>query len=185
MRRYWEEQRPRPVLNASLALRLLCGVGMLALVAMLVVRMGEPELWRWMAGDNGRSATAAVDESSRPIPEATGPTDQDPDQTAIAREEFQVLTDGALKLQQPEMEPYYRLVAWSKKPAVRANAPARARRPALYPFPRRAGQVSRPVSDDGTGRSPRHRRRRGTQRRKVDGSFGDLRPSRGGGLSWP
>jgi len=60
-------------------------------------------------------------ESSRPraavphapsLPEASGFTDEDPEQMDAAREEFQVLTDGALKLSPVEMVLYNRMVLW-------------------------------------------------------------------------
>lgn len=95
----------------SLLLRLASGIGMLVIVSMLIVRMGEPGMWRWITGDDGQPLKKHS--APPPIPEATGPTHEDPDQAETAREEFQAITDGVLNLHKIEMEPYYRLVFWS------------------------------------------------------------------------
>ncbi|MBU4399675.1 MAG: hypothetical protein KKE86_10120 [Planctomycetes bacterium] len=113
MRRYWEERSPPSMLSGSLMLRLIGGFGMLVIVSLLIVRMGEPRMWRWLAGDNGRPPEKQS-APPPPIPEAAGPTHEDPDQAETAREEFQAMTDGSLKLRREEMEPYYRLVFWVK-----------------------------------------------------------------------
>lgn len=126
MRRYWEEQRPPSMLGGSLLLRLASGVGMLAIVALLIVRMGEPGMWRWLAGDDGPPAEKKSAHPP-PIPAADGPTHEDPDQAETAREEFQALTDGSLNLQRIEMEPYYRLVYWARnQPFERLRRMARS-----------------------------------------------------------
>ncbi len=114
MRRYWEERSPPSMFGGSLLLRLISGIGMLVIVSMLIVRMGEPDRWRWLAGDDGRPAEKQSAPPPPPIPEAAGPTHDDPDQAEMAREEFQAMTDGSLKLRREEMEPYYRLVFWVK-----------------------------------------------------------------------
>ncbi len=113
MRRYWEERSPSSMFGGSLMLRLICGIGMLVLVSLLIVRMGEPNMWRWLAGDDGRPPEKQS-APPQPIPEATGPTHEDPDQAETVREEFQAMTDGSLKPRREEMEPYYRLVFWVK-----------------------------------------------------------------------
>lgn len=114
MRRYWEEQRPPPTLSGSAPLRLAAAVGMLALVYLLIARMGDPNMWRWLAGGEGGPPQARRNAATPPIPESAGPTHQDPDQAAMAREEFLALADGALNLQKVEMVPYCRLVTWVK-----------------------------------------------------------------------
>ena len=114
MRRYWEERSPPSMFSGSLLLRLVSGLGMLVIVALLIARMGEPGTWRWLAGDNGPPPAKRPTAPPAPIPPATGPTDEDPDQAEMAREEFQALTDGSLELRREEMEPYYRLVFWVK-----------------------------------------------------------------------
>lgn len=113
MRRYWEEQNPPSMISGSLLLRLASGIGMLVIVSLLFVRMGDPNLWRWLTGEDGQPPPENRSAPPLPIPEATGPTHEDPDQAEMAREEFQVMTDGAMNLHKIEMEPYYRLVFWS------------------------------------------------------------------------
>ena len=76
---------------------------------------GNPDNWRWLvqkppAAAGGRAASAPAP----PLPKATGPTDEDPDQAETAQEEFQALTDGTTKLGPEEMDPYNRLVFWVK-----------------------------------------------------------------------
>ncbi len=65
-----------------------------------------------------RQADAAAKpkaERSKPDDVApTGPTDEDPEQIEEARNEFQAITDGTLKLGPEEMEAYDRLVEWVK-----------------------------------------------------------------------
>ena len=85
----------------------MTGLVMLAVLYMLIVRAGEPNMWRWFAG-NDRPRRLPAEQQSRSrrlrrLPEATGPTDEDPDQAEEAREEFQALTDGTLKLGPEEM----------------------------------------------------------------------------------
>ena len=115
---------------------------MLAVLFMLIVRAGDPNMWRWLVSDGGKHRPASPrcppdnqpnnvqetrkgEQSGRkrpkranrlaaPLPPATGPTDEDPDQAEAAREEFQVLTNGRLTLGREEMVPYYRLVEWVK-----------------------------------------------------------------------
>jgi hypothetical protein len=64
-------------------------------------------------------------------PAVTGPTDQDPEEAETAREEFQALTDGTLKLGPEEMEPYDRLVEWVKNQSF-AQLSARAKKGLRY-----------------------------------------------------
>ena len=120
MRRYWRERsRPRMFRGAELP-RLMTGIVMLAVLYMLYGWMRDANSWRWLAHDDGKPAPAVKRlgrERRRPVeplPAATGPTDEDPDQAATAREEFQAVTDGTLKLGPEEMEPYDRLVFWVK-----------------------------------------------------------------------
>lgn len=103
--------------RVSLMLRLLSGIGMLVIVSLLIVRMGDPAMWRWLTGDNGRAAENEPAPPPRPIPEATGPTHEAPDQTDAAREEFQAITDGTTRIQKIEMVPYNRLAFWTKNQA--------------------------------------------------------------------
>jgi hypothetical protein len=130
MRRYWREPSSARTFRGAELPRLLTGVVMLAVLWMLFVRARDPDTWRWLAaGDHkqpaGAPATPADDNRQKnkqaidaaaadPMPEPTGPTDEDPDQAAAARDEFQVLTDGTLKLAPEEQLAYDRLVEWVK-----------------------------------------------------------------------
>ncbi|NLF06491.1 MAG: hypothetical protein GX594_00710, partial [Pirellulaceae bacterium] len=114
MRRYWEEHRPPSMMSASLMLRLTSGIGMLALISLLIVRMGDPSMWRWLAGEDGRAAENEAALNPPPLPDATGPTHEDPDQAVAAEEEYQAISDGTTTLQKVEMVPYERLVFWTK-----------------------------------------------------------------------
>ena len=89
--------------------RLMTGILMLAVLYMLIAAR-DPDAWRWFA----RQPVAVSQDPAKPPPPATGPTDEDPDQAETAREEFQAITDGSLKLGPEEMEPYDRLVFWVK-----------------------------------------------------------------------
>jgi len=115
MRRYWREQHPASTFRGAELPRLLTGVVMLAVVYMLIVRTGDPDTWRWLAKGGGAPPAKQVQPPASPMPKAAGPTDEDPDQAEAAREEFQVLTDGSLKLGPEEMVPYDRLVEWTKE----------------------------------------------------------------------
>ncbi len=114
MRRYWEEHRPPSMMSASLMLRLTSGIGMLALISLLIVRMGDPSMWRWLTGEDGRAAENEAALDPPPLPDATGPTHEDPDQAVAAEEEYQAISDGTTTLQKVEMVPYERLVFWTK-----------------------------------------------------------------------
>jgi hypothetical protein len=120
MRRYWREQQPRHMFRSSELMRLMAGIFMLGLICLLMVRFRDPSMWQWAAGKAEKpteSADRAAPQPSKPaaaLPAATGPTDEDPDQADMAREEFQALTDGTLQIQREEMEPYDRLLEWVK-----------------------------------------------------------------------
>lgn len=119
MRQYWREQRPTGMFRGAELMRLATGVVMLGVLYILYTRMREPDTWLWLAkdGDTAASSVNATGPEKPPVgalPEATGPTDEDPDQAETARDEFQVIADGTLKIQREEMEPYDRLVFWVK-----------------------------------------------------------------------
>jgi hypothetical protein len=131
MRRYWREKPPRSLLHGAELPRLASGVVMLVLIYMLYQWAREPGAWTWLAGNAEKPSADApnaleVPDSPNPpispeqperpatptLPEAAGFTDEDPEQLDAAREEFQVLTDGRLKLGAEEMVPYNRVVQW-------------------------------------------------------------------------
>ncbi len=106
--------------------RILSMLLLLAVLYMLIVRARDPNTWRWFADDVNPDAVAdaAADPNSRPEaaaktdlqpgPElvAKGPTDEDPDEQAAIREEFQAITDKTLQIQEEEMFAYKRVVQW-------------------------------------------------------------------------
>jgi hypothetical protein len=118
MRRYWREPSSARIFRGGELPRLATGIVMLAVLAMLFVRTRDPDMWRWMAPGGGKASEVAPatpiekPKQAEPLPEAIGPTDEDPDQAEAAREEFQVLTDGTLKLEPEEQLVYDRLVGW-------------------------------------------------------------------------
>ncbi len=112
MRRIWREQSPARGFRSTDLLRLTTGIVMLAVLGMLFARMRDPDMWRWLAGDNGKQAAQPSPAAPAPMPEATGPTDEDPDEAAAAREDYQVLVDGGPTLAPDEMVPYDRVVRW-------------------------------------------------------------------------
>lgn len=120
MRRDWREHPPTSMFRGAELMRLMTGVLMLVIICMLIVRFRDPGMWRWVAGKDETPAESAptiepkLPQPPQPLPVATGPTDEDPDQAEEAKEEFQVVVDGALQLQREEMEPYDRLVEWVK-----------------------------------------------------------------------
>jgi hypothetical protein len=95
---------------------------MLMVLFMLIRRAGDPETWRWLVSvTNDTPAPAGSDQPQAhrqgpppPLPAATGPTDEDFDQSEAAKEEFQAVTDGTLQMQPEEMEAYDRMVEWVK-----------------------------------------------------------------------
>jgi hypothetical protein len=126
MRRYWREPASARTFRGAELPRLMTGVLMLAVLWMLFARARDPDTWRWFAAVDGKRPSAAVaapadDQRTKSQREAdaqalepTGPTDEDPDQAEAARDEFQVLTDGTLKLAPEEQLAYDRIVAWVK-----------------------------------------------------------------------
>jgi hypothetical protein len=120
MRRRQREQHATSMFRGAELARLMTGILMLAVLYMLIARARDVNTWRWLANDGGVGAPSSSHLTPLPKgegtksapPRATGPTDEDPDQAETAREEFQAITDGTLKLGPEEMEPYDRLVEW-------------------------------------------------------------------------
>ena len=94
--------------------RLIAGIVLLLVIVLLMVRLRDPGMWLWVAPQPLAVSQEPTQEPPKALPAATGPTDEDPDQAAAAREEFQVIVDGSLQIQREEMEPYDRLVEWVK-----------------------------------------------------------------------
>jgi hypothetical protein len=119
MRRYGRERQPTRMLRGSERMRLISLIVMLAVLFMIIVRARDVNNWRWLVKDDNKQAPAAKPGGKQkpapaPLPAAKGPTDEDPEEAETAREEFQALTDGTLKLGPEEMEPYDRIVEWVK-----------------------------------------------------------------------
>ena len=137
MRRYWREHHEPGMFRGGELPRLMTGIIMLAVIYMLIVRLGDPSAWRWLArdGDKPTESTPIVapksPQSAPPLPATTGPTDEDPDEAETAREEFQAITDGTLTLQREEMEPYDRIALWVQNQSF-AQLRRRARSDLLF-----------------------------------------------------
>jgi hypothetical protein len=97
---------------------LASGVLMLVVLFMMMVRLREPGALSWLGELNQGDASQMSGQDARDpkavVPEATGDTDEDPDQAEMARDEFQAMTDGTTGLGPEEMVPYNRLVFWVK-----------------------------------------------------------------------
>jgi hypothetical protein len=111
MRRSRQDHHPASMFHGAELRRLVIGVLMLIVLGMLIVQSGRPSNWQWLS-----NATAPPPSKPAapppPLPEASGPTDEDPDQAGMAREEFQVFNDGTENLNRAEMSPYDRVVFW-------------------------------------------------------------------------
>jgi hypothetical protein len=110
-------------------MRLLSMLLTLAVLYMLLVWARDPNTWRWFADDpkaveggqdfakaGPEPEANAKDQAAEPQPAAEpaakGPTDEDPDEQAAARDEFQAITDKTLGIQPVEMVPYNRVLQW-------------------------------------------------------------------------
>jgi hypothetical protein len=113
--------------------RLMTGILMLFVLYMMIVRAKDASTWRWLTKEDSNAIEASIEtpkeasketaaetakkqpvKPERTLPEATGPTDEDPDQAEEARMEYQAVTDGTLQIQREEMEPYDRMIEWVK-----------------------------------------------------------------------
>ncbi len=126
------QKSPPGLFRGPELMRLCAGLAMLAVLYLLIVRAGDADVWRWLTGEDAAPALSHIAQSASNAPdEATDPIDADPDQAEAAREEFLAVTDGTLKLQPEEMEPYDRLVAWVKNQSF-AQLANRARSDLLF-----------------------------------------------------
>ncbi|MEN6458315.1 MAG: hypothetical protein ABFC63_05245 [Thermoguttaceae bacterium] len=122
---------PRSTFRA-VGLRLASGILMLALLAMLINWVRQADNWQWLVRKPAPvAAQQAPVTKTEPLPEAAGPTDEDPDEAETARENFQALTDGSTTLGPEEMVPYNQLVEWVKNQSF-ARLDRRARRDLWY-----------------------------------------------------
>jgi hypothetical protein len=129
MRRERPVPRPATVFSGPERWRLMTGVLMLIVLAMLIARTGDPRNWRWLAAAKTPEPRAAA--PTLKVPEPTGPTDEDPEQAEAAREEFQAVTDGGLQIGKEGMFAYNRFVAWANNQSF-ARLWQRARKDVWY-----------------------------------------------------
>jgi hypothetical protein len=127
-------ERPQAIAFRGGELRwLVTGALMLVVLFMLISRLREPGAWNWLSDIGQTAAKPQASSPAAPLPEATGPTDEDPDQAETAQEEFQAMTDGTVGLSQVEMSPYNRLVFWVKNQPF-ARLWARAKKGLAYTY---------------------------------------------------
>ncbi len=104
-------------------MRLLSMLLMLAVLYMLWDWARNPGVWRWFADDPGAAEAEPSGVPSSPQPQppaaepatepaAAGPTDEDPEEQAAVREEFQAITDKTLEIKPEEMFAYKRVLQW-------------------------------------------------------------------------
>jgi hypothetical protein len=108
-------ERPQATFFRGGELRwMMTGLFTLVVLFMLMNRLREPGALGWLANIN---PTPDLPHKSPPVaalPQATGPTDEDPDQAETAREDLQAMSDGTLGMGPEEQIPYDRLVFWVK-----------------------------------------------------------------------
>lgn len=112
---------------------LVTGILMLVVLFMLMSRLREPGTFHWLADFDRKPAEPQTSASAKPLPPATGPTDEDPDQAETAKSDFQAMIDGGLNLAPEEMVPYNRLVFWAKNQSF-ARLWARAKKGLAYTY---------------------------------------------------
>ena len=65
-----------------------------------------------VAESNTPSAKPAAKSGAKPLPPATGPTDEDPDEASAATEDLQYVVDGTVGTTREDANAYERLVRW-------------------------------------------------------------------------
>jgi hypothetical protein len=131
-------ERPQAISFRGGELRWLAsGVLMLVVLLMIMVRLREPGSLNWLGDLNQNAGGARGWDAGTPpaaaLPEASGETDEDPDQAETAREEFQAITDGTLTVGPEEQIPYNRLVFWVQNQSF-ARLWARAKKNLAYTY---------------------------------------------------
>ena len=116
----------------------------LVVLFLLIARFRE-EGARVSIPDGAQANAAAQASPPAPLPEPTGPTDEDPDEAESAKEELRGLSDGTLTPGSEEMVPYNRLVSWVKNQPF-ARLWARGEKNLAYTYlyddaPRRRGKL--------------------------------------------
>jgi hypothetical protein len=112
---------------------MMIGAFTLVVLFMLMTRLREPGALGWLASINSTPDQPHKSPSAAALPQATGPTDEDPDQAETAREELQAMSDGTLRLGPEEQIPYDRLVFWVKNQPF-ARLWARAQKNPAYTY---------------------------------------------------
>jgi hypothetical protein len=110
-------------------LRLVSMITMLFVLALLISRAADPQMWIWLVGGKAEvaepvkaeppkvaaNAVKVVMPTDEQQPEIVpGPIDTDPEEWSAASEQFQALSDGALLISGEEMPAYWRLFRWTR-----------------------------------------------------------------------
>ena len=112
MRRASADSNDRQVCSAARERwRLMTGILMLVVLAMLIARAARPEQLAWLVA--GKARRAASGGAGPKVPQPTGPTDEDPEQADAAGRSFR-RSPTARELGPEEMVAYNRLVSWVK-----------------------------------------------------------------------
>jgi hypothetical protein len=125
-------------------LRFISMIGMLVLVVMLMIRVRDPAVWKWLADDTGENvANASKGQLPKTAPAEQSPgaekvhpalaiTDEDPEQQDAAREEFLAITDNTTVTQPEEMPAYWRVMTWVEQQSLDALKERAAPLPAFH-----------------------------------------------------
>ncbi len=120
MRRRRQDRQPTSMFRAA-ELRWLFSASLLLVLLYVLISRWSGSQPREAGAGRAATADAAATSSTRPdaasarhdaASDEDRPTDLDPDEAETAKEEFQAISDGTLKLGGEEMEAYYRLVTW-------------------------------------------------------------------------
>jgi len=90
------------------------GITTLVVLFLLISRLREQGTAARLADADQTPAKAQSPLTVAQLPKPTGPTDEDPDEADLAKDELRGLSDGTLTLGPEEMIPYNRLVSWVK-----------------------------------------------------------------------
>jgi hypothetical protein len=151
----YQHRRLAPKLtNATPWPRLLTLIGLLAVMFMIMNRAKDPHTWEWLTSESADADSSmepemqAGDETqggedgqrqdgnvvsnieSEQIDKSMRPTDQDPEESEAAVEEFQAVSDRAPLLRE-EMPSYWRLLNWARNQSI-DELKGRSRRAAVF-----------------------------------------------------
>ena len=144
--RHNRQERPTTLGFRGGELRWLAmGVTTLAVLFLLISRLREPGAMGWLADVGQTPAKSDAPSIVVPLPKPTGPTDEDPNEAKLAKDQLRGLSDGTLGLGHEEMVPYNRLVSWVKNQSF-ARLWARGEKNLAYTYlrddaPRQRGKL--------------------------------------------